>query len=213
MNTLDVVGDEPFARRVLENPRPVLVLFTAPGCPLCDLQARWLGSLAGERDDAVEVVHCPVEVAPRTAAAHGVASVPQLTLFHDGRPLGSHIGVWPSPSIRAWIQALLQDSGPPASLPGRDARRDSARAFFRTFCSSATRVRACKVAGVVAPLLLLVNHGELLLRAPLSLAVLRHLALNFLVPFLVASYSIARAASESTTAVRWTLASRERRAT
>jgi len=43
-----------------------------------------------------------------------------------------------------------------------------------------------------------VNHSDLVLAAPLSATVLRKFALNFLVPYLVSSYSSARAATART---------------
>jgi len=43
-------------------------------------------------------------------------------------------------------------------------------------------------------MLLLVNHLDLVLAQPLSLEVLRRLAMNFVVPYLVSWYSSARAA-------------------
>jgi hypothetical protein len=56
-------------------------------------------------------------------------------------------------------------------------------------------LRACKVAAVVAPVLLLVNHSDLLMTAPLSWVTLRNLALNFAVPYVVSSYSSAATAA------------------
>jgi hypothetical protein len=74
-------------------------------------------------------------------------------------------------------------------------------AFVRHLLSRGTMRRAGGVASVVAPVLLLVNHANLVLSAPLSRATLRHLALNFLVPYLVSSYSSARAATGSSSRV------------
>lgn len=69
-----------------------------------------------------------------------------------------------------------------------------AKAFLRHASARQTVRRACGVASVVSPLLLLVNHLDLVLTRPLSLEVLRRLAMNFVVPYLVSSYSSARAA-------------------
>ncbi len=54
--------------------------------------------------------------------------------------------------------------------------------------------RALRVAAVVAPVLLPVNHAESVLAEPVSLAMLRKLGLNFVVPYLVSSCSSALAA-------------------
>jgi hypothetical protein len=67
----------------------------------------------------------------------------------------------------------------------------------RIFFSRRVVIQACRVACVVSPSLVLLNHAELVLSQPFSLAVLRRLALNFLVPYLVSSYSAARVAQEA----------------
>lgn len=64
-----------------------------------------------------------------------------------------------------------------------------AREFCKVFFSREVVVRACKVASFVAPVLLLVNHFDMVIEAPLSLSTLRKLAMNFAVPYLVSSYS------------------------
>lgn len=66
--------------------------------------------------------------------------------------------------------------------------------FFRYFFDRAVVLRACSVAGVVAPVLLLLNHTDLVLAHPLSIATAKKLAMNFVVPYLVSSYSAARTA-------------------
>lgn len=81
--------------------------------------------------------------------------------------------------------------------------RASSATFLRHATARTTVRRACAVAIVVSPLLLLVNHFELVATRPLSLEVLRRLAMNFAVPYLVSSFSSARAGL---------LAERERRA-
>ena len=64
--------------------------------------------------------------------------------------------------------------------------------FVRAFVSRPVVVQALKVASVVGPILLLVNHGEQVWASPFSLETLRKLALNMTVPYLVSSYSSAR---------------------
>ncbi len=194
MDTLDLVDDHSFTERVTMSSQPVLVFFTAPGCRICRLQARFLGSLATELKGTVRVVSCSIEDAPRAASEYRVEAVPNLTLFDAGRALDSHVGIWPLPSIREWMQALLRGSRSADLLVSPitlQSRRNRSRIFASAFFRPSTRWQAFKVASVVAPLLLVVNHGELLLSAPLSIDALRHFALNFLVPYLVSSYSTA----------------------
>ncbi len=199
MRGLEAVDDRSFAGRVLNGVRPVLVLFTAPGCHPCELQAGGLSRLAVELAGAVDIACCSVETGRRTASAYHVSQTPTLMLFDDGLPLASHVGLWPLPSIRRWIHATLYEKRGSCRLPNRHPGSNAgevARAFVRKFFSRATRWRARKIAGPVAPLLLLINHTDLVFREPISVAVAQRLALNFLVPYLVASYSAARAATQ-----------------
>ena len=76
------------------------------------------------------------------------------------------------------------------------------RGFLRSFFSREIALQACRVASVVAPALLLVNHTELVPRHPISFAVAQKLALNFVVPYLVSSYSAARTAVTKPPAAR-----------
>ncbi len=69
-----------------------------------------------------------------------------------------------------------------------------ARRFARHAFSRPTVMRALRVAMVVAPVLLLVNHAESVVTEPTSLQTLRKLALNFVVPYVVSTWSSALAA-------------------
>ncbi len=195
---LKMVGDGRFAQEVLANERPVLVLFTAAGCLPCDLLARWLPPLSRELAGAVDFVRCAVESSPHAATAHRVEQTPTMTLFAGGAALASHTGLWPVPTIRRWIHFTLHEECGVCCHSRQGEREDRpARRFLRAFVSPSVRRRASRVASVVAPTLLLINHSELVFAKPFSMAVLKHLAMNFTVPYLVASYSATRAAAQS----------------
>lgn len=69
-----------------------------------------------------------------------------------------------------------------------------ARRFTHHAFSRPTVGRALRVATVVAPVLLLINHAESVLAEPTSMQTLRKLALNFVVPYIVSTWSSALAA-------------------
>jgi thioredoxin 1 len=199
VGTLEVVDDQAFQSRVLNNTRPALVLFTSPTCPPCKILARCLPDLARQFSDGVDIVRCPIEASPRTARAYQITQTPTLALFDGGAAIASHVGLWSLPAIRAWVHASLRRGRQPSRPGPRTSERGSkmmvSRELLRTFFSPAIALQACRVASVVAPALLLLNHADLLLRHPLSLAVGQKLALNFLVPYLVSSYFAARTAA------------------
>lgn len=197
----EIVDDRSFFARVLEPGRATLVLFTARDCLSCSILAHRLPALAAELRGAIDVVCCPVEASPRTVQRYTVARTPTLLLVMAGGVLASRIGPAPLPVIRHWVVDALTrhlqaiDCAPGATVSGTTEGRRPTRVLLRHLVSRPTVLRACAVASVVAPVLLLLNHAELLLSSPLSRTVLRKLALNFVVPYLVSSYSSARAAS------------------
>ncbi len=62
--------------------------------------------------------------------------------------------------------------------------------------------RAVTVAAIVGPILVLINHGEALFALEVTPRLLAKILLTFLVPYVVSSYSSARALSLARTADR-----------
>lgn len=199
----ELIDDRSFPTRVLEPPHATLVLFTARDCLPCGFLARRLPALAAELDGAIDVVRCPVEASPRTVQRYSVVRTPTFLLFMAGGLVASRVGPAPFPTIRHWVLEALKKNleVAPAPRPGLfcEGRASAAtRMFLRHVFSRPTALRACGVASVVAPVLLILNHLDLLLSGPFRYAVLQKLALNFLVPFLVSSVSSALAATRGT---------------
>ncbi|MGH7964959.1 MAG: nitrate/nitrite transporter NrtS [Candidatus Binatia bacterium] len=71
------------------------------------------------------------------------------------------------------------------------------RKFFVYWLRRETVSRALKVAGVIGPLLTVINHYDTLLSLDLSPRLLVKIALTFLVPYCVSSFSSARAYMDS----------------
>jgi len=69
------------------------------------------------------------------------------------------------------------------------------RIFFKNFFRQETIIRAVKVALVVGPILIIINHYDTFLHYELSLILCFKILLTFLVPFCVSAYSSARAYS------------------
>jgi thioredoxin 1 len=198
----EIVDDRSFRDRVLEARHATLVLFTSRACLPCDVLARRLPGITADLAGALEVVCCPTERSPGIVRRYNVTRTPTLFLFADGGLIAARTGPAPLPVIGRWIVDALGgrlDTQTAADRPTGEDRTPGAtvRAFLLQMISRATVLRACGVASVVAPALLLVNHADLLLSHPVSYPVLRKLALNFAVPYLVSSYSSALAA------IRW----------
>lgn len=75
----------------------------------------------------------------------------------------------------------------------RSGQSISLRRFVYHLFRRETVVRAAKVAGVVGPILTLINQYDVLLNLDLSLRLVAKIGLTFLVPYSVSSFSSARA--------------------
>jgi hypothetical protein len=71
------------------------------------------------------------------------------------------------------------------------------RRFLHHWFRRETVIRALKVAGVVGPILTLINQYDVLLNGNFSLRLLFKIFLTFLVPYSVSSFSSARAYMDS----------------
>jgi hypothetical protein len=65
--------------------------------------------------------------------------------------------------------------------------------FFKNFFRRETVLRAIKVALVVGPILIIINHHDALLRLELHRHLYFKIILTFLVPYCVSAYSSAQA--------------------
>ncbi len=70
------------------------------------------------------------------------------------------------------------------------------RVFFSNFFRPETTIRAFKVAIIVAPILIIINHHDTILGHKFTTLLFFKALLTFLVPYCVSAYSSARAYSE-----------------
>lgn len=138
---LEVVDDYVFQRRILDNTRPVLVLFTSHNCPPCKMLAGRLPDLAREFGDGLDIVRCQIEASPRAMRAYQITQVPTLVLFDDGVPIATHVGLWSLPAIRSWVHASLRVEAE-APDPLEEAKKFAWQAFLRSLFRRLLRVIA-----------------------------------------------------------------------
>src|SRR5262245_43317192 len=99
-------NDANFAREVLQATRPVLVDFWAPWCPPCRQIAPIVEQLAMENAASVTVGKFDIDQSPETPQSYGIANIPTMLLFKDGRVIEKFVGVQPKSRLQSAIDAV-----------------------------------------------------------------------------------------------------------
>ena len=92
-----------FESEVLKAEGQVLVDFWAPWCGQCRAQGPILEELASETAGKLKIVKVNVDEEPALASAYGVASIPTLLFFKNGRPVNKAVGLHSADDLKAMM--------------------------------------------------------------------------------------------------------------
>ena len=101
------VGDDSFAREVLESSTPVLVDFWAPWCVPCKGLFLVLEEVAKELGSRLRVVKLDIDENPDTPQRFGVRGIPTLLLFQHGEVVASRVGSSDKSQLMSWLASVL----------------------------------------------------------------------------------------------------------
>ena len=96
-----IITEQNFEKEVLQSEIPVLLDFWAVWCGPCRMIAPIIEEIAQEQEGIIKVGKVNVDDEPSLAAKYGIASIPTIMLFENGKVKNTLVGARPKASIEA----------------------------------------------------------------------------------------------------------------
>jgi thioredoxin 1 len=101
------VDDTNFNVIVLQSDKPVLVDFWAEWCGPCQVLTPIVEELATDFEGRAVVAKVDVDQSPFVAQQYGIASIPAIILFKDGKMVDRVIGIHSKEDLSAMLESAL----------------------------------------------------------------------------------------------------------
>ena len=88
-----IITEENFENEVLNSDKPVLVDFWAQWCGPCRMLGPIIEEIANDYEGKVKVVKVNVDEQPNLASKYGIASIPTVIVFKNGKPEKTLVGL------------------------------------------------------------------------------------------------------------------------
>lgn len=97
------ITEQNFEKEVLSSDKPVLIDFWATWCGPCRMLSPVIAEIAKDKGDTVKVGKINVDEQPVLASRFGIASIPTIMVFKDGKVTNSSVGYRPKNQIEAML--------------------------------------------------------------------------------------------------------------
>ena len=104
-----IEGEDSFQTNVLQSRSPVVVDFWAKWCAPCLATAPVLEELATEYDGKVDFAKVDVDENGPLAAKYGIAAIPTILVFKDGKPVEQILGFKPKKEFKKMLDGVLEE--------------------------------------------------------------------------------------------------------
>ena len=103
-NLITELNESNFEDVVSQNNQPVVVDFWATWCGPCRMLSPVIEEIAAEKSETLKVGKVNVDEEPALATQFGIASIPMLVLFKNGKVVRTSVGYQPKEEILKLIE-------------------------------------------------------------------------------------------------------------